>query len=83
MDRIIFLAVAASKCKHEIFDGIFMILSYSLDVRQLPLGNLFFQFLCFHIQIIIYDLFSLSNNPDLGTEFIPNTLRLLGKWRIF
>jgi hypothetical protein len=27
--------------------------------------------------------FSLSFAPDSGTEFIPNTLRLWGKWRIF
>jgi hypothetical protein len=27
--------------------------------------------------------FSLRYNPDLGTEFIPNTFRLWEKWRIF
>jgi hypothetical protein len=32
---------------------------------------------------ITYDFFSFSYNPDLGTEFIPNTLRLGEKWRIF
>jgi hypothetical protein len=35
------------------FDGIFMILSYSLDVRQLPLDILFY-ILCFHISILSF-----------------------------
>jgi hypothetical protein len=34
-------------------DGIFMILSYSLDGRQLPLDILFILILCFHILILI------------------------------
>jgi hypothetical protein len=34
--------------------------------------------------IILYRIFcSLIYNPDSGTEFIPNTLRLWEKWRIF
>jgi hypothetical protein len=64
------------------FYGIFMILSYSLDVRQLPLDILFFNFDVFIFKII-YDFFSLMMYPDSGTEFIPNTLRLWEKWRIF
>jgi hypothetical protein len=34
-------------------DGIFMILSNSLDGRQLPLDILFILILCFHILILI------------------------------
>jgi hypothetical protein len=34
-------------------DGLFMILSYSLDVGPLPLGILFILILCFHILIFI------------------------------
>jgi hypothetical protein len=40
------------------FDSIFMILSYSLDVKQLPPDILFFKFWCFHIKIISYMIFS-------------------------
>jgi hypothetical protein len=40
------------------FDSIFMILSYSFDVKLLPLDILFFQFWCFHIKIILYMIFS-------------------------
>jgi hypothetical protein len=46
------------------FDAIFFILSYSLDVRQVPLPILFLL---------------LSYNPDSGTEFIPNSDRLWDK----
>jgi hypothetical protein len=62
-----------------------MSLAYSLDVRQLPLhGHSFFSFHMFsYLNYIIYDFFSLSYNPDSHTEFIPNTLRLWEKWRIY
>jgi hypothetical protein len=36
-----------------------------------------------YLNFIIYDFFSLSCNPDLGTEFITNSIRLWEKWRIF
>jgi hypothetical protein len=49
-----------------------MILSYGLDVRQL-----FFNFDFSYSNYIIYDFFSLNDNPDLGTEFISN---MLGLW---
>jgi hypothetical protein len=37
-------------------DGLFIILSYSLDVGHLPLGILFFLILCFHIYILSFCL---------------------------
>jgi hypothetical protein len=37
-----------------------------------------FIFKLYHTRV--YDFFTLSYNPDLGTEFIPN--RLWDKWRI-
>jgi hypothetical protein len=40
------------------FDSIFTILSFSLEVKQLPLDILFFQFWCFRIKIISYMIFS-------------------------
>jgi hypothetical protein len=40
------------------FYSIFMVLSYSLDVKELPLDILFFQFWYFHIKIISYMIFS-------------------------
>jgi hypothetical protein len=44
----------------------------------------FFSILMFsYSNYIIFDFFSLSYNPDSGTEFIPNTLRLWEKWHIF
>jgi hypothetical protein len=36
------------------FDGIFMILSYSLDVRQVP-HHIFFNFMFSYLNFIIYD----------------------------
>jgi hypothetical protein len=33
------------------FDGVFMILSYSLDVRHVPLHILFYFIVCFHSKI--------------------------------
>jgi hypothetical protein len=67
------------------FDSIFMILSYSLDGKQLPLDILFFNFDVFIIKLygtgtcIIYDFFS----PDLVAEFIPKTWHIWDKWSIF
>jgi hypothetical protein len=57
-----------------------MFLSDSFDVRQLPLNILFFNFDVF-ISYMIF--FSLTYNPESGTEFILNMLRLWGKCRIF
>jgi hypothetical protein len=68
------------------FDSIFMILSYSFDVKLLPLDILFFSILMFsysYWNYIIYDFFSLSCNPDLVAEFIQKELHILNKWRIF
>jgi hypothetical protein len=61
------------------FDGLFMILSYSLDVRHVPLRILFFNVMFSYLNFIIYDFFSLSCNPDLGTEFLPKNVRLYAK----
>jgi hypothetical protein len=45
-----------------------MILSYSLDIRQVPP---FILILCFHISVLSFMIFSaLVGNPDSGTEFI-------------
>jgi hypothetical protein len=50
-----------------------MILSFSLDVKQLPLDILFFNFDVFILKLYhtVYDFFSLSYNPELVAEFIP------------
>jgi hypothetical protein len=60
-----------------------MNLSYSLDVRHVPLYIPFFNFMFSYLNCIIYDFFSLRYNPDLGTEFIPTSVQLWEKWRIF
>jgi hypothetical protein len=65
-----------------------MILSYSLDVKQLPLDILFFNFDVFILKlyiILVYDFFSLSYNPDLVAEFIPKhgTYGINGTFFIF
>jgi hypothetical protein len=62
-----------------------MILSYSLDVRPVPLNILFFNFdvFIFKLYHTVYDFFSVTYNPDSGTEFIRNTLRLWEKRHIF
>jgi hypothetical protein len=65
------------------FDCLFMILSYSLEVRHVPLFILFLNFFyVLFLNFYHYDLFGLSCNPDSGTEFIPNNGRLWDKWRI-
>jgi hypothetical protein len=53
-----------------------MILSYNLDVRQVPLHILVLILMFSYLNCIIYDFFRLSYIPDLGTEFIPNSDRL-------
>jgi hypothetical protein len=71
-----------------------MILSYSLDAKQLPLDILFFNFdvfISFSYNFsyhsfpydIKYDFFNLSHNPDLVAEFIPKTWHIWDKWRKF
>jgi mannosyltransferase OCH1-like enzyme len=45
-----------------------MILSYSLDVRHVPLHILFLNFMFSYLNFIIVDFFSLSCNPDSGIE---------------
>jgi hypothetical protein len=55
------------------FDSIFIILSYSLDVKQLPLDILFFNFDVYRLKLYHIWFLSLSYNPDLVAEFIPKT----------
>jgi hypothetical protein len=56
-----------------------MILSYSLDVRHVPLRNLFLILMFSYSNFIIYDFLSLSFSPDSDTKFIPNNDRLWDK----
>jgi hypothetical protein len=53
-----------------------MILSCSLDVRQVLHHILFFNFIFSYLNFIIYDFSRIVVNPDSGTEFIPNSDRL-------
>jgi hypothetical protein len=58
-----------------------MILSYGLDVGQVPLHILFLILMFYYSNFIINDFFTLNYNPDSGsgTEFIPNSDRLCDK----
>jgi hypothetical protein len=56
-----------------------MILSYSLDVRQVPLQILFLILIFSYSNFSINDFFTLRYNPDSGAEFIPNSDRLWDK----
>jgi hypothetical protein len=63
------------------FDSIFMILSYSFDVKLLPLDILFFQFWCFHIEILLYMIFSAWVVTLIWLQNLSK--KILDKWRIF
>jgi hypothetical protein len=54
-----------------------------LGMSHVSASYTFFKFYFAYLNFSIYDFFSLSCNPDSGTEFIPNSLRLWDKWRIF
>jgi hypothetical protein len=55
-----------------------MILSYCLDVGQVPLHIFFITLMFSYSNFIIYDVFTLIYNPDAGKEFIPNSVPTLG-----